>query len=274
MFDLGDVWNLTFDSKNEAGALADAQTVALTITVYGDAITGLPAVVNPPATTGKYRYSYTPTVPGRHAARWLLTYADGRSEAHTETLDVRPADPGGIVSLTVAKAHLNMRRNENDDELRGWIGAVTEVIENRVGPCLVREYTATVRGGGSSWWLPRYPVLELVSASAVGGSGNLQVSDLRLIGETGQVVSANGRCVPGGMWTVVYLAGREVIPANIVQACLIVLKHLWETQRGGSGRERIALGGEDDTYQPGFPWAIPRRAVELLEPHMLGPLVA
>lgn len=269
MFDLGDVWNLTRESVGQVGTLENATTVVLTIS-KPDNTTVTPTIVNPPARTGLYRWDYTPTVAGRHTARWLLTFADGTTDGSTETLDVRPADPGGIVSLDAAKRHLSIAKDTSDVELRGWIAAVTEVIENLVGPCIIRSYDTVITQCGGSWWLPKAPVLSITTVTRVGYGPAIDPASLYVVPETGEVIQITPYTVSiDGTFAITYKAGRAVIPANIVQAALIVLKHLWETQRGqGVGQGRATLGGEDDILlDPGMLWAVPRRAVELLAPH-------
>lgn len=277
MFDLGDTWTLSCNSFDEACALANAETVTLTITVDGAALTGLPAVTNPPTRTGKYHYEHVPATAGRYVARWVLTYADGRSEAHSETLDVRPADPGGLISLPAAKAALDILEDStaDDAELRDWISAITAPVESIVGPCIVRPYEWTFTGAHRLWALPRYPVLELVSVTALDGSAAISPSDLLLIGPQGHVIRLNGGTHMCGAYRVVYVAGRPNIPGHVTSAAKMILRHLWTNQRGGNaGRQRMSM---DDTELPaGFPWAVPKAAIDLLKSEPLticGPMV-
>jgi hypothetical protein len=58
--------------------------------------------------------------------------------------------------------------------------------------------------------------------------------------------------------------GTEV-PAPFGEAGRIILEHLWQTQRGPSARP--TLGGEETVALPGFGFAIPNRAAELLSPY-------
>lgn len=276
MFDLGDVWNLTREAVGSVGVLANATTAALTITLPdGTAVT--PTVANPPTRTGVYRYDYTPTVAGRHLARWLLTFSDGYALADTDTLDVRPLDPGGIVSLSAAKQHLNITGDSSDDELRGWVAAVTVVLEKKLGPCLIRDFQTLVYGA-PSWFLPKRPVIGITAVTAINGrSTPPALGDLYPDpGDSGEVLQIGTAPISCGPWLVEYTAGRAVIPINIVQATLIILKHLWETQRAGDmNRGRMSFGGDDDLVMvPGIPWAIPKRAVELIQDDFQRPGIA
>lgn len=263
-FDLGDTWSLTA-AAYLAGALANATTAVLTITLP-DGTSATPAVTNPPAVTGTYVATYTPTQAGRHTARWVFTYASA-TDAYTDVLDVLPAAPAWLISLADAKSHLNISTTTHDEELRTWIGATTRVVENKAGACVPAAYTKRVTDG-PCWWLPRYPVLSLTSVTAVLTGGTVvATAELVVDGDTGKVERLDGRAHTGGPWTVAYRAGRTVIPENVLGAAKIILKHLWETQRGG-GQAGFSMGGADEVMVPGFPYAVPRRAIELLEADM------
>lgn len=272
MFDLGDVWALVAYARNDAGVLTNAGTVSLTITLPdGTAVS--PTVTNPPTTTGTYVYDYIPTVAGRHVARWLLTFSGGATAAYTEIVDVAPAADIGIISLADAKAHLNIPATStgDDEELRAWISATTAVVEFEVGPCLRRTYTQRV-GNGAYWMLHTVPALAVTSVAGVlTGAATVSFADLDLDPDTGQVQRLDGAAFTGGPWTVTYTAGRAVIPPNVTSAAKIILKHLWETQRGAG---RPSWGGQDPDLVAGPGFAIPHRALELLRPHKRGPQVA
>lgn len=260
-FDLGDTWSLTASARL-AGVLTNAVTAVLTVTLP-DATTATPTVTNP--STGGYAATYTPSQAGRHTARWLFTYAGGVTDAHTDVLDVLPAAPSALFSLADAKLHLDITTTTNDEELRTWIGATTRVVELKAGACVPTSYSWRVKDG-PCWWLPKRPVLSLTSVTAVltGGTA-VATAELVLDAEFGKVERLDGRWHTGGPWTLVYKAGRATVPENIRGAAKVILKHLWETQRGGQAGFSM---GPDDVMIPGFPWAVPKRAVELLEADM------
>jgi len=63
--------------------------------------------------------------------------------------------------------------------------------------------------------------------------------------------------------TVTYVAGWGTsVPAAFGTAARIILQHLWQTQHGPSVRP--GMGSEDMTTLPGFGFAIPNQAAELL----------
>jgi len=63
--------------------------------------------------------------------------------------------------------------------------------------------------------------------------------------------------------TITYVAGWGTsVPAAFNTAARIIVQHLWETQHGPSARP--SMGGMDMIQPPGFSYAIPNRAAELL----------
>ncbi|MFD0885754.1 hypothetical protein ACFQ08_14480, partial [Streptosporangium algeriense] len=84
---------------------------------------------------------------------------------------------------------------------------------------------------------------------------------------TGGVIRrADGRWIAGPV-LVVYAAGRTEIPANVLLAALIIIGHLWETQRGTVAPR---LGTDDEVWDPRAGFAVPRRALELLGDQVSG----
>lgn len=264
-FDLGSVVPLSVKVTDSAGAAANAGTVVLTVTLP-DQTTATPTITN--SVTGTYTADYTTTQAGRHIARWVATGANASS--YVDAFDVRPAAIVGIISLADAKKHLNMTSTSNDDELRDHIASATTVVEYYVGPVDVTTATEVVPGG-TSLILSRTPAISLTSVEPVYTVGlTYVVADLDLDGTTGIVRHKLGWRFIGPL-RVVYQVGRAIVPANQQMAARIIIKHLWETQRGGS--RRPGMGQSDDIVEQqlvsvmGF--AIPRRAVELLQtdPH-------
>ena len=74
---------------------------------------------------------------------------------------------------------------------------------------------------------------------------------------------------------VTYQAGRDPVPEDVKTAMLIIVGHLWDTQRGRSGSRAGVMGLDDDapiggdaSYLVLQGYALPRRAMELLRPYM------
>jgi hypothetical protein len=84
-------------------------------------------------------YYVTTTQAGRYTGRWLFTMGTGKTTTYPEMFDVRPPDPGLIMSLTDAKSHLNITSTVDDDELRAHLESITRVIEDKVGAVIVKR---------------------------------------------------------------------------------------------------------------------------------------
>lgn len=267
-FDLGAVVPLGTQVKDSSGALANAGAMALTITLPD----GTTSSVSPvsPASTGIYTYDYSTAQAGRHTVRWVATGVN--AGAYTDSFDVREAAPPGILSLADAKRHLNLTATTDDDEVRGWIEAVTAGIEGLCGPVVVRtvteqhdvRYTRLLA-------LRQTPVLALTSVEPVlTGGTSYTVGDLVVDSVTGIVRRLNGSSFLGPL-EVTYTAGRRIVPAAMTAAARIILQHLWRTQQG-PGRPQLGTG-DFDVSEPiaGWGYAVPNRALQLLEPHRLPP---
>src|SRR5206468_10491255 len=87
--------------------------------------------------TWKYQYDYTPTVPGRHSARWVGVGT--HPGAYVEVFDVLPANPPYLVSLADAKDQLKITDTSSDEQLRSFIESATYVVERIRGEAIVRR---------------------------------------------------------------------------------------------------------------------------------------
>jgi len=167
-----------------------------------------------------------------------------------------------IVTLVEVKAHLSKTSSSDDTELLGFIAAAEPIVEFYVGPVI--DATITERHSGFIA-LRRLPAKTLTSVTAVYTAGtSWNVADLDLDTESGIVTRLDGGALYGGPWEVVYTVGRTTVDDNIKVATKIIVKHLWETQRGSM--PRLGMDGGDVLVQPGVSYAVPRRALELLRP--------
>jgi hypothetical protein len=260
------VYQVAVDVADASGAPADPASATLTITLP-DGTTVSPAVPAPTA-TGRVRVDYVTAQAGRHV--WRLV-TSGPTTAYADVFDVQPAIPVGIVSLADARAQLNMGATEtgDDDELRGFIGAATGAVERALGRRVVRRsFTDRFEVGGATaeLLLRNVPVLSLTSAVSADGATTWSTANLRVDGETGLVTVVSGAALTGTV-DVTYQAGDTVIREDYRLAALIIVQHLWETQRGTMG---VQLGGDSEPYVAGRGFAIPRRALELLDTQLPG----
>ncbi|MBB2909321.1 putative phiE125 gp8 family phage protein [Streptosporangium becharense] len=171
-----------------------------------------------------------------------------------------------LVTLAEAKAHLNIppSRTADDEEIARFIGALTDPIERHTGIVLPVTVTDRCWGGRRSLLLSRRPVQSITSVTLPGG-GTVPGSGYELDGDAGVLHRMAGGYTyrwERGRITIVYTAGLAAVPAHVRQAALIILGHLWETQRGTMGTARAT--GDDEVWDPRFGHSIPRRALELL----------
>lgn len=260
MIDLGDVYRIRVPVRAPDGALANPGAATMTVTLP-DGTIDTPAVSLPPAETGIVIVDYPTTQPGRH--QFVITTTSPQT-AYRDVFDVRQAELSNIVSLVEAKQHLNITADGDDPEIRGFIEAVTSIVEFYCGTLFPAEYTETHRVCGDLV-VRHYPVIEVTSVSSLDG-GTVDASGID-IGEGGVL---RGLRVSGTV-RVVYRAGYQVLPANITRAALIIIQHMWDTQRPRDTRRAPVPMAEDySTVQDlsGRFYTVPRRAVELLQPHM------
>lgn len=269
MIDLGSVYQVAVDVLDASGTLVNPSSATLTVTLP-DGTTVAPAVTLPPATPGKLRVDYVTTMAGRHV--WRVVTANPTT-AYADVFDVQPATPVGIVSLADARAQLNFGPTEtaDDDELRTFIGAATGAVERALGRTVVRRSFTdrfAVSCSAAELLLRHVPVLSLTSVVSADGATTWSTANLRVDSETGLVTVVAGSAFTGAL-DVTYQAGYQVVPENYRLAGQIIIQHLWETQRGTMGGVQLG-GGDVDIALAGRGFAIPRRALELLDTQLPG----
>ncbi len=273
----GGMYPIAFDVYDASGALAHAATATLTITLP-DGTTAVPAITDA-AVPGQYRLAYQTTIPGRYTAHAVTT---GPVTAWDDEFDVAATPWPAMVSLADAKAQLNMdvTSHVNDDELRDFIAAATGAAEAYKHETIVRRavtdeldlgyaYGHTYAYGYGYGFRQRFrvrsaPVISLVSVTSWDGTITWDVTQMRAC-PSGTVRVMGGIPVTG-LVDVAYLAGYQQIPANYKRGALVILAHLWETQRGQGTAMSGVIGQEEHFRQPGEFFSVPAKAKELLGP--------
>lgn len=264
-YDLGDIVPLTVTVKDANGAATNATTVTLSITLPDGTIV-TPTVTNPPATTGVYLYDYAPAQAGRHIARWTSI---GPQAAYVDAFDVRVATPLYIVSLADIKQQLNITSTDDDEELRVYIEATTDLIEDHLGRAVIRRQFAEQHTANGELMLNWTPVVELLSVATVDGATTWDVSDLE-VSTSGIVTAKASAPALSGDIVSTHIAGAQVVPSKWALAARITVQYLWETQRGTAGGPRpggMDLPGAGFT---GFGFDIPPAAMKLLSGRLTG----
>ncbi|MGV4984516.1 hypothetical protein ACVB8X_13930 [Streptomyces sp. NRAIS4] len=266
-YDLGDVVPLAVTVTDAGGTLVNVGSMALTITLPDDStVTASPVA---PASTGTYTYDYATTQAGRHLVRWVATGA--YANAYSDVFDVREQTPVAIVSLADTKKQLNidLADTTDDDELRGFITGASLAVERELGRVVARR-TFTERCTPDSdglVLLSNVPVLTLTSAQTPDGLTTWNVADLDLDSATGLVAAKTGTPLNADV-DMTYTAGLRIVPDDYQLATLIIIQHLWETQRGRYGA--VPGGSQEPEYMTGRGFALPRRALELLDTTLPG----
>lgn len=262
-YDLGAVVPLSITIRDTNLALANAGAVTLTIALP-DATSFSSGTINP-TSTGIYEYAYPSVQSGRHGVRWVATGSN--AGAFTDVFEVLDAAPPQIVSLADAKAQLNIDADDttDDTEILRFIRAATAVVEMYVGAVVRRTVVETFNGGRPELLLSTSPVLSITSVVDFGST--LDPAAYKFNPASAVLTKTAGGVyrvpfLPGSNTVVVtYIAGTSATAPNVAQAALIILAHMWETQRSAAGG-RPPLGEEPvvDTAR----YSVPYRALELL----------
>ncbi|MET7479537.1 hypothetical protein ABZT17_34960 [Streptomyces sp. NPDC005648] len=177
-----------------------------------------------------------------------------------------------IMTLAAAKAQLNLQAGDDsqDLELQTYMDAVTLPLERETGHVVEQRVFIDefdFDQGTTSFLLRSVPVVSLTSIAAVDGSATWSVDPavMHVNTVTGRVTVLSGAPLTG-LVAATYRAGPAQVPANELLAGLIILQHVWETQRGRA--EAVPGGGGEMAIPAGY--AIPNRAVELLGNHLPG----
>jgi len=283
----GAVVPLTWVNTDTSGNPQDAATVTLTITLPDGTTVTLSTTGSTVSHTGEgsYAAAYTTTQAGHHIILWVATDA-AYPGAFADSFEVQPAADPTIVSLAEAKDILQLTgTTQFDARLQGWNGSATNVIEYMCGPVVQQTITETIPSRGTEVILSRGPVLELLPWTVLPPElANLGITlpvpespmlRTRVYGiewpltqlycDPRRAIVTHTSGLPffycAYIWQ--YRAGRVIISSAIYDAAKIILEHLYEVYRGGTGAQDVAAG-ESVTTLPGFGFAIPNRAIELL----------
>jgi len=178
-----------------------------------------------------------------------------------------------VLSLQDAKQMLNIppATTTYDAEVDSWIASIESGLERFTGgPVVNRSVTERVEAtaGYTKMLLRQRPVVSVDSITSESSGGALSLTDVKFDPLTGVVQRALGLPFYGPYfawqpWFIVgYTAGwGTAVPAAFNSFARIVIAHLWETKRGPLA---MPMAGEMPVAVPGFGFAIPNRAAEML----------
>jgi hypothetical protein len=259
--------------KDLTGTLVNASTLTLTVSKPDASTQAYASPTNDG--TGLYHQDIPTadlTLNGHYSYKWVATGTGaGVSYSVFEVFD--PLEVS-VLSLQDAKDHLNIPQTNTtyDSELQSKIATIQASLEKLTGgPIITRSVTERVSCPFRSGELAvrQRPMVAVTSITDVASGTAQSTSDLDVDTNSGIIRRKLG--LPflgrGGAYTVVYTAGwGTAVFASFNEAARIILEHLWQTQRGPALRP--AVGGEETTLLPGFSFAVPNRAVELLGPYL------
>ena len=270
-YDLGDKVYLTWNTVDSSGAAVNLGTVTLNIT--------LPDATNVSVTTatsitGTYTASYLPTQVGRHILAWSAT--GSYPQAYSDIFEVRDINDIGIVGYDEVLEFLNIpTASANENEIRRFIDASTDLAENYVGQVLGRRtFTNELYDGGTEFIRIRNP--KAISITSVTENGLAVSASNYVLDYTGQRLYRIGSGTlyatnSYGYWTqgmnnvsITYVAGYVNPPMSAKQGVLEIIRHLWQTQRGAINVMTRTNSGDELYNTPTY--SLPRRAMELLDP--------
>jgi len=209
---------------------------------------------------------------GHYAYTWTST-GTGAGVA-PGTFDVYDPLETSVLSLQDAKEMLNIpaATTAYDTEIAAWVASIQTSLERYTGgPVITRPVTerAEATCGYTAILLRQRPVVAVTSITPDTGAA-VSLSDLKIDVNAGVVRRALGLpfYAAGPWFTVIYTAGwGTAVPAAFNSFARIVLDHLWATQRGPAS---MPMGSEETVAIPGFGFAIPHRAAELLNGSLNG----
>lgn len=184
-----------------------------------------------------------------------------------------------MLTLDETKTFLNIDTNIGDQTLPDFIAVASQMIVNRIGVVSGSPNIDEWHDGGSSrislrnqgpivsvttvtesYATVTYPLTQVVLDSGSTGTAYGFSVDL----DKGLLIRrASGVDIPfaAGLRNIhiSYVAGYTTVPADIKQAAKLLVKHLWETQRGASVKR-----GTGPVLSDGTGSAFPQRVQEIL----------
>jgi hypothetical protein len=158
-----------------------------------------------------------------------------------------------VLSLSLAKSHLNITVATHDVELQDTIDEAESLIADRCGPLESVATTERVKGGGTGLVVRVTPMVSLTSVTPVNGSA-YDVTLFDVDKSAGVIEWTSGAKFSPGSYDVVYQAGRSEVPDALMRGIKELVRHLWETQRGSSRRPGVSDSASNTLPGAAFIW--------------------
>lgn len=177
-----------------------------------------------------------------------------------------------VITLAEAKDQLNIPRDNtaSDAELAGYVAGASRACERYVGAVVHRTVVERFDGGRAQVLLTTLPVVEATEVKDTGAVVEAGGYTVAKSGVLSRVAGPSLMPFLPGVQTVevTYTAGQVATLAEVAEAlphvrlaALIILQHMWETQRPAA---RGPFDQQGDDFDPRYAYSIPRRAQELL----------
>ena len=274
--------------KDVTGTLVNATALTLLVKIaVVDGTTLTTGTYSTPAndSTGNYHQDIPVTdlaAAGHYQFTWTATGTGaGVSFGEFDVFD--PFEPS-VLPLADGKDALNIPQATTtyDSEIAAYVATIQTCLERATGGPLVNRTITAERAVLDSAYtvleVRQRPLVSVTSIVSVASGIALDISaGLDLDVNAGTIRRKLGFPFYGPYFTwlpamaVTYVAGWGTqVPAAFNTAARIILQNLWTTQHGPSARPSMGGMGEEMVTMPGFGFAIPNQAAELLNGSMNG----
>jgi hypothetical protein len=270
--------------RDRTGALVDAGTLTLVVKLLqADGTWTTTGTYSTPThdSTGTYHQDI-PAADVNTIGHYQYAVVTTGAGAGVQPGDFDVFDPfeTAVLPLADAKDQLNIPQTTttSDSEIQSWIATIETSMEAMTGgPLVNRAITERAEMLSNQTVIlvrqrPLVLVTQILSANGtpIDISGGLDYDPV-----AGAVRRKLGLPFYGPFFswlpqvTVTYTAGWGTsVPAAFGSAARVILQHLWDSQRGAAPGP--VLGGTELVIPPGFSFAIPNRAAELLDGSLNG----
>lgn len=265
--------------RDTTGTLVNAGTITLTVKLAqadGTLLTAGTYTSPVNDSTGLYHVDIPAadlTALGHYSYVWTSTGA-GAGVSPPAGFDVYDPFEVSVLPLQDAKDQLNIPAADtsSDAEIQSYIATIESNLEHATGGPLVNRAVLAERAemlsGQTVIAVRQRPLVSVTQITGAGGAAIDITGGLKLDVNAGLIRKPLGFPFYGPFFAwlpevyVDYVAGWGTsVPAAFNSFARIVLQHLWTSQRGPSA---LPMGGGEMVTVPGFGFAIPNMAAELL----------
>jgi hypothetical protein len=285
-YPLGQPIRVSTTVKDVTGTLVNAGALTLLVKIaVADGTTSTTGTYGSPTndSTGAYHQDIPVTdltTAGHYQYAWTATGTGaGVSFGEFDVFD--PFEPS-VLPLADAKDALNIPQatTSNDSEIAAYVATIQTCLERYTGgPLVNRTVTerAEMMAGQTVIVVRQRPLVSVTSVTSASG-GAIDISaGLDIDVNAGTFRRKLGLPFYGPFFSwlpqvnVIYVAGWGTqVPAAFGTASRIIIQNLWKTQHGPSVRPGMGGMGDEMVTLPGFGFAIPNQAAELLNGSLNG----